>query len=209
MACRYQDPFQQAEKKRRLKSALRPAGFQLWLSQITTDGLSVATIGYVIFALVTLCSLIQALAGLLMASMVGVVIMLLAAFFWTFCLLILLKSRQLALQGNVNLGVLRPFWNGLLMFARKMEWERYDARLVGRLVIDMRKTPVSNLGLEQLPGLKNCQVLDLQYSNIDDDGLKVLYGLNKLCCLVVQNTGVTSEGITHLQQHRPQLWIWY
>jgi hypothetical protein len=198
-----------AERKRRANAALKPAGFQLWLSKLTREGFSISKLGYILFSLITLLCGLAGFAGILSTSLMGALIAAASAMLWTIVLLVALKTRQLATAGNIDLGVLAPFWSGTLAFARWLNWQKYDSRLQGRTIIDMRQHPVTNDELAKLPALNKCQVLDLQNSPIDDNGLLHLYGLNNLQCLVLKDTRVSREGITNLQQHRPLMWIWY
>ena len=207
-ACNYVEPVQDARRRRIENQPLRSAGFQLWLQSIATEGVSLAVVGYIIFAVCCLFGLTSIAFGILSQSFLGAFIAAAAAFFLFFVFSVLIKTRQLATQRNAELGILSPFWNMLLLLARMQDWQNYDSNLKGRNVIDLRTRPVDDAGLSQLAGLKTCQVLDLENSSISDDGLKLLYGLPHLRCLILKNTNVSDEAVTTFQQQYPRIWIW-
>lgn len=206
--CNYVEPVQAAKRRQSDNTPLRTAGFQLWLQSTAADGVSLKVIGYIVFAVSCLFGLVMIAFGILSQSILGAVIAAIAAFYLFFIFSVFLKTKQLATQRNAELGILSPFWNLILTFARMQDWQKYDSRLRGRVIIDRRDKPVNDAELAQLGGLKNCQVLDLENSTITDNGLKVLYGLPNLRCLVLKNTDVSDEAVTTLQQQYPRLWIW-
>jgi len=207
-SCGYVEPVQQARRRAASDEPPRPAGFQLWISTITNDGASIKRIGYAIVSLVTVFCLLTMSWGLLSTSLPGIICSVLAAFLLIFTFTVLAKTRQLANERYVTLGVLGPAWNLLLILARMFEWEKYDGRIRNRKVVDLRSTPVTDSELASRDDLGSCQVLDLENSPVTDASLTALYRLQHLQCLVVKNTDVTPEEIFKLQQHKPHLWIW-
>ena len=206
--CNYVEPIQDAQRRNAQQQPLRPAGFQLWLQAIATEGVSLTIIGYVVFATCCLFGLLMLAIGILSQSILGAFVAALAAFFLFFVFAVFLKTRQLATVRNADLGILKPAWNLILLLARWQNWQNYDSNLKGRNIIDLRTRPVDDAGLAQVGGLKNCQVLDLENSNITDNGLKCLYGLSYLQCVVLKNNEVSDDAVTMLQQKYPRLWIW-
>ena len=206
--CDFVDPVQEAKRRKSAKAPLKTAGFQLWLNQIASDGVSVATIGYVVSAILFLFLGLIAVAGILSTTVIGALFTAAAAFGLLFLVSVFLKTKQLAKEGNTNLGILAPIWNMVLLLARSQKWQNYDSKLKGRKIIDLRNAPISDIDLEMLDGLQECQVLDLEDSKITDEGLKQLYGLPYLQCLVLKNNDVTDEAVTMLQQQNRRLWIW-
>ena len=119
-----------------------------------------------------------------------------------------LKTRQLAANPEASLGMFAPFWHLLLVGARQMQWEKYDGKLRGRVVIDARNSEVNDATLPGLAGFKNAEVFDLQGRQITDNGLRHFYGHANLRCIVLKDTQVTATGVANLQQALPRIWIW-
>ena len=165
-------------------------------------------LGLGLFVLAVMFCVVVIVSGVLSATIIGSVAAALSAFVLIFVCLCFQATRSIARDNNASLGVLAPFWEATLFLARINDWEKYDAQLKGRKVIDLRKKPIDDEQLAGLDGLKDCQVLDLENSSISDDGLVHLYPLTSLRCLVLKHTDVTREAVTKLQQHRPVLWIW-
>lgn len=207
-SCGYIEPVNQARRRAASDDPPKLAGFQLWISKITNDGVSIKHIGYAIVSVVTLFCLLTMAWGVLSTSFPGIVCAVMAAFLLIFTFVVLKRTRQLANQRYASLGVLAPIWSMLLMLARMFEWEKYDGRLRDRKVIDLRKTPVTDQELLSRSDLESCQVLDLEDSPVTDVGIRGLYRLKYLQCLVVRNTDVSAEELFKLQQQKPHLWIW-
>ncbi len=205
--CGYVEPVQDAKRRQKSEAPLRPAGFQLWLSTIANEGVSMPIIGYTLFGGVCFFCLLVIVWSILTTSLLGSAVAAMMAFVLLFTVLVFIKTRQLANQRNAELGVLAPFWNLVLLLARWQKWQNYDGNLRNRTIVDKREHPINDQELTQLD-LSNCSVLDLENSDVTDSGLKCLYGLTRLQCLVLKNTRVTAEAVTTLQQHYPRLWIW-
>ena len=188
---------------------LRPAGFQLWLQRIIGDGVSPKMIGIVFLVLITVLYLFVLAISIVVGGIGGYTFLFFSTVAFVSFTLVIIKSRQVASDPRAKLGLLAIPWNLLLVFARMMNWQGYDAKLKGRKIIDLRNAPVNDATLENIDGLAKCNVLDLQNSLVSDGGLRQLYGLKNLQCLVLINTKVSHEGVVRLQQAKPKLWIWY
>jgi Leucine-rich repeat (LRR) protein len=64
--------------------------------------------------------------------------------------------------------------------------------------LGLRRTKVTDKGLEHLAGLKQLQTLGLVSTQVTDAGLKHLAGLRQLRKLDLTNTQVTDAGLKHL-----------
>ena len=206
--CGYVEPVQAAERRHKNKEKDRPAGFQFWLQSMASEGVSMRWIGIGVFALAFLFCLVVMAGGILAQTILGALVTALFGFVLIFVCMLSFTSWQIANDNNASLGVLAPLWDGVLFAARFYDWQKYDSRLKGRKIIDLRKNPIDDSELASLQDLRVCQVLDLEGSEITDMGLKALYPLTQLRCLVLKNTQVSREAVTMLQQHRPVLWIW-
>ena len=207
--CNFVEPVQKAERQFSENKPVKPAGFQLWLRQLSNNGntMTYVGIGLSIFASLFLCILI--VFGIVSTSLLGVALAVAAAFALVYLWSIVAATWRLAKKPEASLGALNPIWNGLLVAARYFEWQKYDSRFAGRKIIDLRKSPISDAQLPAIDGLQHCQVLDLEGSEITDAGLNQLYGHHHLHCLVLRKTGVTPSGVARLQQAIPRLWIWH
>lgn len=188
---------------------LKPAGCQLWMSKIVGDGVSIKALAIGLALLGAIFYLLLAVGAILTLSVGGFVFLFLITVMFIIFVLMMLKAKQIASDPQARLGVLTPFWIGVLASARRMNWQAYDSKLKDRKIIDLRKAPISDASLSAIEGLEECNVLDLENSTISDQGLRQLYSLNSLQCLVVRKTSVTHEGVVRLQQAKPKLWIWY
>ncbi len=207
--CNFVEPVQKAERQFAENKPAKPAGFQLWLRQLSSNGdtMTYVGLGLSIFASLFLCILI--VLGIVSTSLSGVALAVTAAFSLVYLFSIIAATWRLAKKPEAGLGTLGPIWNCLLVAARYLDWQKYDSRFAGRKIIDLRKTPTTDSQLPAIDGLQNCQVLDLEGSAVTDAGLSQLYGHLHLRCLVLRNTEVTPTGVARLQQAIPRLWIWY
>jgi hypothetical protein len=188
---------------------LKLAGFQLWAAGIVRDGVSIKTLSYIFVGLVCLLYVVIAAGSFLYGGTAGYIVLAIATAFLIVFLLMVVQSLRISRDPTARLGILSLFWNGLLFIARQLNWQGYDARFNGRLIINRRNAPVTDDNIPELEGLAKCQVLDLEKTMITDAGLRHLYSLSNLCCLVVRKTRVTHEGVVRLQQTNRHLWIWY
>ena len=188
---------------------LKPAGCQLWMSKIVGDGVSIKALAIGFVVLSAIFYMLLAVGAILTLSVAGFVFLFLITVAFVLFALMMLKAKQIASDPQARLGVLSPFWNGVLYFARRMNWQAYDSKLKGRNIVDLRKAPIADKSLLAIDGLDECNVLDLENSTISDQSLRQLYSLNSLQCLVVRKTNVTHDGVVRLQQAKPKLWIWY
>ncbi len=67
------------------------------------------------------------------------------------------------------------------------------------VVVNLRKSTVTDAGLGHLKGLTRLQSLDLYGTKITDVGLDSLKGLTNLQSLDLSNTKVTDAGLEHLK----------
>lgn len=185
------------------------AGFQLWLSEMMTGSLSLSTMAWVVTALFSIATLLIAAVLILLGTTGTYVAAGLLIAIYIFFIAWMIKAHQMSVNPRARLSFWqRPFWNAVLWFARAMKWEKYDSRLNGRVVIDLRNAPIVDDRIPEIEGLKKCQVLDLENTMITDRGLLHLYGLPHLQCLVVRKTKVSPEAVARLQQANRRLWIW-
>ena len=188
---------------------VKPAGFQLWIAEIVSDGVSIKLLSYFMIAMISLLFLIIASACVVTGGFGGFASLFLVTLGYVVFLLTIVKTRQLATNPVARLGFLTPFWNILLVAARAMNWQGYDARFKGRKIVDLRNAPLTDDQLPNVEGLRTCQVLDIENSMVTDRGLRHLYSLTDLRCLVLRKTKVTHDGVIRLQQAHPRIWIWY
>lgn len=204
--CHYVEPQFESKTARLEDIHVQLAGFQLWVSEIVSEGASFSTIAVVASSLFAFACLILTLIAVLVGEILWAVI--LACVFVVYVLAVF-KAWQLTKNPRARLNFWqRPFWNLVLSVARILNWQKYDNRYAGRKIINLRNAPIVDEKVAYLEDLGNCQVLDLENTLITDKGLVPLYGLNQLHCLVVRRTAVTQEGIFRLQQANPRLWIW-
>ena len=185
------------------------AGFQLWLSEMMTGSLSLRAMAWIVAVLFSIATLLIAAVLILLGTSGTYIAAGVLVGIYAFCMAWLIKAHQMSVNPRARLAFWqRPFWNAVLWFARALNWEKYDSRLVGRVVIDLRNAPISDDRIPEIEGLKKCQVLDLENTMITDRGLLYLYGLPHLQCLVVRKTKVGPEAVARLQQANRRLWIW-
>ena len=207
--CRYVVPKFRSKTAEINEIQIQLAGFQLWLSDIVSEGASVQVIKWGLVVLVTILYLVMAIAGVIIGQVWSFVSVGLFTMAYVVFLLAILKAQQLAREPRAKLGWLAPAWLLVLIWCRFMGWKRYDSRLANRLIINRNNSPITDEKILQLENLKKCQVLELENTMISDLGLLHLYGLSQLQCLVVRRSKVSHEGIFRLQQAHPRMWIWY
>ena len=95
------------------------------------------------------------------------------------------------------------------------EWKQYEVPAfafsawqlgaIGRLPqpesgfgLDLHSTQLTDVGLEELAGLKSLQILNLSNTKVTDAGLKQLAGLKSLKVLNLSFTKVTGDGLKEL-----------
>lgn len=209
-SCRYETPLVKMSSVPISQMTVKPAGFQLWFRNIMSDG-----VGGTVFE-VALHSflLVVVLALLIMAVVIGgsasIYIILAAVGLGMIYLLVVIQTKRMATVPGTRLPFyMRPFWNMLLRSARMQNWQKYDSRLAGRLIIDMRGEPFSDRDLLDLEKLNVCEVLDAEGTDLTDNSLAAMHGLKHLRCLVIRKTHVTHDAVFRLQQSLPKCWIWY
>lgn len=208
--CRYVEPKYESSYLPLDQIPMQPAGFQRWFCAIFNEGVSIGTISVVLHAMLGLLAVILVVSAILVGGMGGVIAILLILVCTGFYMALIFKGYQLTRDPRAKLAWFqKPMWNLILWFARRMDWQGYDATLKGRPIIDQRNSPVVDEKIPYLEGLNKCHVLDLEGTLITDKALRHLYGLTNLHCLVLRKTKVTHEGVVRLQQANRQLWIWY
>ncbi len=209
-ACRYAMPVVMPRQIPLAKIDVKPAGFQLWIMSIMSDGINPRVLEAAAHSLFAMTMVLGVLAAIglgganfpLALAFIGIVT--------GFYALIVIKTKQLARKPAVPVPFyLKPFWNLILILARSMDWQRYDSMLDGRKIIDVRGENFGDRELLALPDLHVCEVLDAESTDVTDHGLAHMHGLKYLRCLVLRRTHVTPEGVFRLQQAIPKCWIWY
>ncbi|MCH2183113.1 MAG: hypothetical protein MK108_14020 [Mariniblastus sp.] len=204
--CRYVEPQFKSKTASLDDIGVQLAGFQLWISDIMSEGVSFSMIATIGSGLLTVAYALLMALMLLTGHWVWAAV--LTGLFFLYCLCVH-KAWQLTRSPRARLNFWqRPFWNLLLYSARILNWQKYDKQYAGRKIINLRNAPIVDDKVPYLEDLDKCQVLDLENTLITDKGLLPLYGLTQLQCLVVRRTGVTHEGVFRLQQANPRLWIW-
>jgi len=186
---------------------VKPAGCQLWLIKILSEGMPVAVLTSLIhflFAVLTVggaALIVFSTAGLVRVALFAG--LLAGAFFYV---ALVVKSYQFLRSPYAKLAWFqRPFWNFILWWCRRSQW----ASNVERTVIDKRGVPVTDEDLDKIEGLKDAGVLDLAGTLVTDDAFRFFYRMDRLQCLVLKDTDVSHESVFRLQQTKTKLWIWY
>ena len=207
--CNFVEPIQKAQRDRQEKKPVKPAGFQLWLMNLSNDPKNTPLVGYSFFGAFNLFAVIALAFGILSANVAGIILAVLAAFFLVLIWSAFIRTRQLASNPEASLGLFSPLWEVVLLLARQMKWENYDGRLKGRLILDLRNQNVNDETWPAAAGFKDAQVIDVQGCDISDAGLRHLYGHHNLRCLILKETKVSQTGVANLQQALPRVWIWH
>ncbi|MFT7631448.1 MAG: hypothetical protein ACI87E_002486 [Mariniblastus sp.] len=192
------------------------AGFQLWFCRTMAEGISISVLAWVSHLLVGMLGLallsaaIVGLFGIGMGVTGGIILLLIVGSSWLLYISLVFKGHQFVKNPRAKLAWFqRPAWNLMLTLARAMKWEHYDSSLKNRRIIQNQDRGFVDAQIRSLPGVKNCQVLDLERTQVTDSGLLDLYDMKHLACVVLKRTQVTHEGVFRLQQSFPRLWIWY
>ena len=190
-------------------------GFQRWFCNTMNEGISIKVLertAHILFGVLTSVMITACIVSIAFGVSVWAGPLLLVVVFSLGFLYVglVLKGHQFLVDPHAQLAWFqKPFWNLILVVARMMNWQKYDARYKGRKVITMHDRRFGDQELADLEGLDACQVLDLEGTCVSDRGLKELYRLKHLHCLVLRGTRVTHQGAFRLQQSFPRLWIWY
>ena len=172
---------------------VKPAGCQLWLINILSEGMPVAVITSLIHFLFVILTVGG--AALIIFSTTGLVrvalfaALLAAAFFY---IALVVKSYQFLRSPHARLAWFqRPIWNLILWSCRSREW----ASNVERNIIDKRGVPVTDDDLDKIENLKDVGVLDLEGTLVTDDAFRFFYRMDRLQCLVLRDTDVSHENV--------------
>lgn len=205
--CGYVEPSLKLAAKDVAGIKVKPAGFQLWMINILSEGMPVVVLTSMIHFLFAVVSIGAAALIVISAqglSRVAILGALLAGVF--FYVALVYKSYDFLRNPHARLAWFqRPFWNLILWWARKQKW---DAG-ANRIVIDKRDLTLTDEDLDKVENLKNVSVLDLEGTQITDDAFRFFYRMDQLQCLVLRNTDVSHANVFRLQQTKPKLWIWY
>jgi hypothetical protein len=191
------------------------AGFQLWFVQTMTESIPFKTLEYATHGAIALLAILAisiSIFGVVFSGhvFVGVVMVVLIGLALALYVALVVQGHRLAKDPHARLAWFQlPFWNILLWLARRGNWQSYDQRFEGRMIIDRRGEGFTDQHISGLEGLSKCEVLDLEGTLITDQGLHQLYGLPNLHCIVLKKTNVTHEGVFRLQQAHSKVWIWY
>lgn len=74
--------------------------------------------------------------------------------------------------------------------------------------LNLRRTPVTDTGLEHLKGLTQLESLNLDETLVTDAGLEHLKGLTQLKWFHLDRTRVTDTGLEHLKGHTQMQWLY-
>ena len=188
---------------------IQPAGFQLWMMQILSDGVSPSVLAIASHAVVGTVVVALVLLAIGLGGPGAVAVWIGSALFVGCYVVLFVDTHQLAMKPKKQVPFyLKPIWLGVLMIARMMRWQHYDSKLKGRQITDVRGTTFGDRNLLEIDELNLCQVLDAGGSSLTDNGLAAMHDLKHLRCLVLRGTHVSDEGVFFLQQALPQCWIW-
>lgn len=205
--CNYTKPSMKLAEKELDSIKVKPAGCQLWLIKILSEGMPIAVLTsllHFLFVVLTVggaALIIFSSGGLVRVALLAA--LLAAAFFY---IALVVKCYQFLRSPHAKLAWFqRPFWNFVLWSCRRRDW----ASNIQRTVIDKRGVPVTDEELDKIENLKDAGVLDLEGTLVTDDAFRFFYRMDRLQCLVLRDTDVTHESVFRLQQTKPNLWIWY
>lgn len=206
-----QTPTKQASPEQDRKVKVRLAGFQLWFVNTISEAIPFRMLEMALHAAVAFVTIAFCVAAVFLASGVWKLLFLLMILTVAgFYVALVIQGHRLATQFDAKLAWFqKPFWYGILMFARMTKWKTNDSSLAGRIVLDQRGTDLDMDELINLESFHKCQVLDLAGTSITDEGLARLRSHAHLRCLVLRNTQVTHAGVQRLQQSKRKVWIWY
>ncbi|MEM9413750.1 MAG: hypothetical protein AAGA30_21760, partial [Planctomycetota bacterium] len=71
LTCGFLDPIKKAKRELDASDTLKTSGFQLWLKQIASEDVSLASIGYVLLACVCLLGFLMIVGGIWSLTVVG------------------------------------------------------------------------------------------------------------------------------------------
>jgi hypothetical protein len=195
---------------------IRTTGFQRWFCQRISDSGSIGLLAYCSHALLTLLTIllialgVACINGYLFNKQIGITIISIIGVVFLYYSLFAWKVYQFGRKPVTKLTWFqRPMWNFVLHYCRILRWQYYDRRLKGRSIIRVRDKAFHDGRLLALPGIQECNVLDLQKTQITNKGVAMLYELPKLQIVVLRKTKATPEAVYRLQQSFPHLWVWH
>lgn len=186
---------------------IHPAGFQLWLTRLTTNGdrRQVEIVFHLIMA-----SLWILIGAILLAAFRAVMIVAIFPWFGIAIGYFMLwrgwyKNQQDPLSRLTWWESIA--WN-LILAAIKMCRFRTLGSDQKPIIFENHDPGFADDELVALPNLAGFDVLDLEGTSLTDEGLKRLRHHPQLKYLVLRGTSVTPEGVLRLQQSIPICWIW-
>ena len=191
-----------SERKKGASPGKRPhlAGMQRWFTNILGESIPIRFMEYgahlavIIWTVLVFAAIVYSIGWLLK---IPLTLLLIASV--TLYVALIRKGHAFAADPTEELAWYQePFWNGLLFLARKLNWTGYDSNLKGRVIIDQRKTQVTDALFAKLPQLAECEVLDLEGCLITDKSLKAISKMSNLSCLVIRDTQISDKGIDAL-----------
>lgn len=184
-------------------------GMQRWVCNVIEQGVPVrylilaCHLGMTLWAIFALAAIFFSFHWILWLPLLAIL-----AAVCTLYILVVRSGYEVARNPEAELEWYQQlFWDGLLAIARMRNWA--DTNRSPADVLDLRDEHVSDQQLVTHPGLKGCQVLDLEGCPVTDACLKSLRGIKPLQCLVVRETEISHPAIVQLQQKNPTIWIWY
>ncbi|MCP4462174.1 MAG: hypothetical protein GY819_05175 [Planctomycetaceae bacterium] len=209
-SCRFETPLVKVPKTPLSQMPVKPAGFQLWFQAIMTDGVGVKVFEVSLHMLLLVAVIALIIVAVILGGTAAIYVILAALTLGFLYLMTVIQTKRMATVPGARLPFfLRPIWNTILRLARSQNWQKYDSRLKGRLIIDVRGENFGDRELLDLENLNICQVLDAEGTDITDNALAAMHGLKHLRCLVLRKTHVSHEAVFRLQQSLTKCWIWY
>lgn len=215
-ACRFVEPTFEKVYQPLEDIKIELTGAQRWAHKTISQGVPVKALEYTLHIGLGILGAILGVLGILGLTGVGIgvvggilLLLLIGAVGLLYAGLIY-KGHQFLRSPKARLAWFqKPFWNLLLTLSRSMKWTGYDSQLKGRKIIKVSDPGFTDHNVDELEGLKACEVLDLEGTAVSDATLYKLYELKHLQVLILKRTNVSHDGVFRLQQSVPRLWVWY
>ena len=194
---------------------IKLVGFQRWFCKNVGEGISIkvlemgthVSLGFIAMALALLS--IISLFGFAFGTLAGIIVLLLTIGASLLYINLVIKGRSFVRDPEARVAwYQKPFWHGILVIARAMNWQNYDSNLKDRQIIKPSDRSFGDNDLAKVDDLKTCQVLDLEGTQVTDTAIQMLYGHSHLRCLVLKGTQTTHQAVFRFQQAHPRVWIW-
>ena len=188
---------------------IKASGFQLWITQIVSEGvppavlavlIHILTVAFLVCAVLVIGTVTSGLWFVFTLGFVSALAFLYGGVSW--------KCWHFKNAPYAELAWFqRPFWDGFLWWCRQSQWSNSKGK--NRVIITNHESDLNDQKLDKLKDLKDAAVLDLEGTSITDEAFRFFYRMDKLQCLVLKGTAVSHEAVFRLHQARPKLWIWY